>query len=1205
MKDNYKNNLWSKKLQSLSFVNRPVLFFVFLFFMFSSGMLGQNPKLIEPSFEHIDSKDRGNASVGTEANINVAVDTDSEGNVYILTFGSGVFKYDPKNDTFTKIITDVLGENGNLNSPLDLAVSNDDVIYIADGGSKLIKKFSTSGDFINSIGSGSGGNGKDELWEPTGIEFDSDNNLYIVDAYRGDNTEITQKYFLKIYYSDGRFKSFQGTSDHPIINPYRVAANDKYIFVSHSSNNGEVLVFNKDFTYKTTLSNLGSPGSLFVDDFGFLYVADYSNRLNFGQIFKIIKGNGSIPEYFNIYNQIQQGINESEFTIQIFDANLNQIPGISEIKNPAPGKDFIQLPLDLTLDHCNKLYLDDANISAFITLNFDLEIYQRTPSFDTEKPVIVCPSDITREVDAGKNYATVNFNTPTATDNCSTPTVIQTKGPAAGSQFLAGTTTEIEFTATDSARNEFACSFTITVLPADNTTDSEAPVITCPSTIIKNNDPGKCGSIVTFQPPTVSDNSGESITAIRTDSSPLNSGDLFPIGTTTLTYSAKDSADNSSVCDLVIIISDNEKPIFECPENITASFEISKGYTIPDYSSFLPATDNCDTNLSYTQTPAVGSKITAGGDYDIELTAVDNSENIGVCKFVLKLTEVDSFYISCNSRVAVEPIENCKYVMPDLSAEYLVFPTDAEVSQSILPETIITESQFVTLTATYGSVTKSCDIKIDLVDYEYPVISDCPRRVNITLGAGETFTIPDYTTIASATDNCSIRSFTQDISEGTEITNNTTIKLTAIDTYGNDSYCFIEIVVTSSNPDLEIACPGNQTENLDANCQFQLPDYTQQAQANFDGTITQLPLPGTVINSDTDVTLTAKGEEGVTTCTFKVKVADITPPLANCIASFDLRLNANGQASLNADSLDNNSYDACGITSKSLSQTTFTADDLGENIVVLTVTDAGGNSDSCETKVNVLPFDENAPDFTCKESIIVQLDENGQVQITPEDLYTGNGADYQFTLDRSTFTCDDKGSNDVLLYYTNGNDSGSCTIEVIVEDLIGPSVRTQDIRITLDANGRASISPEMLDNGSTDNCGEVYLFLDKTDFTCDDLGENRILLRAQDNSSNLGSAYAVITVLGDCELPPTNPSGPDYIFIYPNPTDGPFTYYLPEGVVLNKVEVYDMQGKYIMTQEFQEATVKHEMDLTGLQNAVYVLNLFTSEGTKILRVIVY
>jgi hypothetical protein len=69
----------------------------------------------------------------------------------------------------------------------------------------------------------------------------------------------------------------------------------------------------------------------------------------------------------------------------------------------------------------------------------------------------------------------VNFTAPTATDNCSTPTV--TTSLASGSTFPVGTTT-VNVTATDQALNSSSCSFTVTVLY--NFTGFFAPVDNLP-----------------------------------------------------------------------------------------------------------------------------------------------------------------------------------------------------------------------------------------------------------------------------------------------------------------------------------------------------------------------------------------------------------------------------------------------------------------------------------------------------------------------------------------------------------------------------------------------------------------------------------------------------------------------------------------------------------------------------------------------------
>jgi hypothetical protein len=87
---------------------------------------------------------------------------------------------------------------------------------------------------------------------------------------------------------------------------------------------------------------------------------------------------------------------------------------------------------------------------------------------DNTPPTIVCPSNIVVDAPTGTCSAVVNF-TVTASDNCSSPTVVSSK--ASGSVFSVGTTTVVA-TATDAAGNTNTCSFTVTVK------DVGAPVIT-------------------------------------------------------------------------------------------------------------------------------------------------------------------------------------------------------------------------------------------------------------------------------------------------------------------------------------------------------------------------------------------------------------------------------------------------------------------------------------------------------------------------------------------------------------------------------------------------------------------------------------------------------------------------------------------------------------------------------------------------------
>jgi len=79
--------------------------------------------------------------------------------------------------------------------------------------------------------------------------------------------------------------------------------------------------------------------------------------------------------------------------------------------------------------------------------------------------------------------------------------------------------------------------------------------------------------------------------------------------------------------------------------------------------------------------------------------------------------------------------------------------------------------------------------------------------------------------------------------------------------------------------------------------------------------------------------------------------------------------------------------------------------------------------------------------------------------------------------------------------HPSGLTSGNYTITFIdgtltVVDNIAPTVVTQNITVYLDASGNATITPEQINNGSTDNCtpaNELGLALDKTTFTCADI----------------------------------------------------------------------------------------------------------------------
>ena len=82
-------------------------------------------------------------------------------------------------------------------------------------------------------------------------------------------------------------------------------------------------------------------------------------------------------------------------------------------------------------------------------------------------------------------------------------------------------------------------------------TDAEVPVISGTlSNQTVNTDASLPNATVSWTPPTASDNSGEAVT-LTSDYSP---GDTFPIGTTTVIYTATDAYGNNSTSTIIVVV---------------------------------------------------------------------------------------------------------------------------------------------------------------------------------------------------------------------------------------------------------------------------------------------------------------------------------------------------------------------------------------------------------------------------------------------------------------------------------------------------------------------------------------------------------------------------------------------------------------------------------------------------------------------------
>ncbi|MBI1228474.1 MAG: T9SS type A sorting domain-containing protein [Bacteroidetes bacterium] len=183
----------------------------------------------------------------------------------------------------------------------------------------------------------------------------------------------------------------------------------------------------------------------------------------------------------------------------------------------------------------------------------------------------------------------------------------------------------------------------------------------------------------------------------------------------------------------------------------------------------------------------------------------------------------------------------------------------------------------------------------------------------------------------------------------------------------------------------------------------------------------------------------------------------------------------------------------------------------GEYTVV--ITDANGCSDNFNVLVGT---NLDLPPTVVTQNITLMLDDNGQVIANPVDVDNGSTDDCDivaYNLDQTTFDCDDLGDNSVTLTVTDsGNNTATGTAIVTILDNLPPVLNLQSISVSIDASGVATITPQMLDDGSTDNCGIVEWTLSQESFDCNNAGLNNVEVTAADASGNTSTASVAITI---------------------------------------------------------------------------------------------
>ena len=669
--------------------------------------------------------------------------------------------------------------------------------------------------------------------------------------------------------------------------------------------------------------------------------------------------------------------------------------------------------------------------------------------------------------------------------------------------------------------------------------DTTPPTISCPADIILNNENGVCGAVATWLSTDVSASDNCSISSV-TQTSGLNSGDIFPVGTTTNTFLVSDNSGLTATCSFNVIVEDNEDPTWvNAPTDLTV--ECDGAGNVTEFDNWLNNTftwmDNCPNWVITNDSSGLSDDCGMTGSEIVTFRLTDESSNFIELDATFTIedatpptidVEASDLTVECDGNGNTTEINDW---LASIGTTGAASDTCAGVTWTnnfiaLSDDCGMTGSATVTFTATDEcNLTNTTTATFTIEDTTPPTIDVEASDLTVECdGNGNTTELNDWLasigTTGAASDSCAGVTWTNDFT----ILNNdvcgalTTVIFTATDECGN----FVTTEATINTEDTippVIGCPGDVTAvTEDGDCgaivNFQPAVAIDNCGSAFTYQTGGLGSGSVFPVGDTLIEYTAQDDCGnLATCTFMVTVIDDDAPVAIC-QDLTVTLDDTGNATITADQLNFGSNDNCGVGSVAINVDTFDCSNVGANEVTLTVTDIHGNTATCVATVTVL--DNTAPITVC-QNITLELGDDGTVTIDPLAVDGGSSdacgiASYELNTD--TLDCSNLGNTTVILTVTdvNGNQS-SCSAIVTLEDNSAPVLVCSDVTIELNQDGVAFIIPSLVAD-ITDNCETGAVIIDVEEVSCADIGTPlTVNVFANDGNGNSAVCSAVLTVV--------------------------------------------------------------------------------------------
>ncbi|MDX2361075.1 MAG: HYR domain-containing protein [Crocinitomicaceae bacterium] len=731
------------------------------------------------------------------------------------------------------------------------------------------------------------------------------------------------------------------------------------------------------------------------------------------------------------------------------DASCNfTLPDYTGLSTPAdncPGVTVSQVPAPGTIvgvGTTNIVLTATDGSSNTANCNFDVV------TSDNTNPTITCPADQNETVNAACQFILPDYTgAATAADNCD-PSPVVTQSPAPGTTITGGTV--VTLTVTDASSNTSNCNFNAIGV------DVVAPTAVCQNINAYLDGAGNVTITAADLDGGSTDNCGSiTLSASQTAFTCAN------IGTNNVTLTVTDVSTNSSNCVAVVTVLDTISPVTTCPGNQTETPDAACNFTLPDYTSLVAASDNCNPSPTVTQSPVAGTVIS--GTTTITMTSSDGNGNSSSCTFNVVLNDATAPTAVCqNINVYLDGAGNATIVAADLDGGSTDNCSGLTMNAS---QTAFTCADLgpnnTTLTVTDGNANSAnCIAVVTVLDTISPTVT-CPGNQIENPDAACNFTLPNYTALATAADNCGSTTVTQSPVAGTVISGTTTITMTASDGNGNTSTCTFDVTLN------DVAAPTAVCQNI--NVYLDGAGNGTIVAGDIDGGSTDNCGAVTLSASTTSFTCANLGPNNVTltvtdgnansaNCIAVVTVIDTISPTVTCPGNQNEIPDASCNFTLPDYTGLATGSDNCNpsptVTQSPVAGTVISS----TTMITMTADDGNGNTSTCTFDVVLAPT--GALNAVCQD-VTIYLDGNGDASIVASDIDGGStipcGAPI-LSASQTAFTCADVGVVAVTLTVSDGvGGTANCVANVTVVDNTAPTVNCQDITVQLDGTGNATI----------------------------------------------------------------------------------------------------------------------------------------------------